>query len=822
MNPDNLASSFPWSLYIRSFFYSSLNIIIYLLIALFIMGFSQGYVIPLDLYIYDNVIALIYNIFTFHFLIYFLGLIMSLYPTYIFDFFSKNLSNKYYTSTCCGLMYFDFPKNDNKQEKPLVKNTKSIYFIEGAVRKFLGMLVFIIWSWLIVFVYYTHQIDKPIKIFVIVLNAVFTLVGIFTFWYYTYRVNKNQNIYDKAIKFAEGYYKKYLVIFLGILILFCALILFYNWHIITVIVQLIICLLLSIHLSIYRNFRSCFEPIKKITAFLNLQRKLGFIVLAFILAINFCTDLAEQTNPINIVLASLIAFYTVIIILFKVYLFLKNKNKSDEINYIPFIFKSKIKLNQYSIGLLCAFLFVILNIRMGSDLHKLKLIDSKDNKISLEEFYLKFKSVQDSTSQAPILYAAYGGGLKAHYWNYLILDELYNDSNFENVLAMSGVSGGGMGIGNYTAMNYFEFTSKDKATTMAKVKSSNILGIELSWLFGYDLLREYWLSLIKLGSDRSYRSMQYYSNLLDPSSELVGNTSMYDVYAKLFRDSSYYPNLIINSTSTSDKYGVVSAISNDAMFPGASNLLDINIDGQSKTLNYFESLSTCNRFPIISPAAKVPTKGNFVDGGYFENSGIMSLISFRNALVDLEKANYKDQEPVVKKKLRLVSVRNSKLNYFQSLLSKSDLINYDLLYDNCSKKSANDSELSSIIKGISNLDRMPNYIKSNLTENHTEDFTFIDIDLPYYIKDNEIEDLIGCTLDSATCRKIRAITKKSNDDIEKILKSDTWPNYKVKDWGIVDPPTARILSKPVEIYMEAMMGHPNVQKNLKKVIDRKE
>jgi len=97
----------------KSLLCSNLNLIIYLIIATFVLGFAQGFVIPVDLYMCSEDHSHILNIFLFHFLLYFLALIMSLYPTYIFAILFEKTQGKYYNSKCCGLIYYGFPGNDD-------------------------------------------------------------------------------------------------------------------------------------------------------------------------------------------------------------------------------------------------------------------------------------------------------------------------------------------------------------------------------------------------------------------------------------------------------------------------------------------------------------------------------------------------------------------------------------------------------------------------------------------------------------------------------------------------------------------------------------
>lgn len=809
---------------------SFLSIIIYLIIALVIAGFAQGNVIPLDIYIGESAIQTVVNLSIFHFLLYFLAMIMSLYPTYIYVLFFENLNEFFFASERWGLIYYSRKTTNDKYE------INPLRFIEGAVRKLLAVGLFIFWSWLIVYVYCVHQIETTKVYPIIIFNIFCTFFYLYMFWFFTVRVKskmyfRNNNTKGKINKHSENqlnkllttyesrakiYYKYYVLFFLTLLFLLCLIAACFEWSSIVIITQLGTCLLISIHLIIYRTFRKLSLVISNIGNYLSLHRWFGLAVLSFLICVNLSIDIAEYINPINIILAGLITFYTLAILLIKIYLFLRCKNTNGQHNYIPF-FGLKIKLRTYLIIVTTLVSFCLFNSINGNKLHQLLLVDNNTtDHVTLESFYKKYAGFRSTKS--PILYAAYGGGLKAHYWNFMILDELNNYNTFNDIIAMSGLSGGGMGIGNYLASEYqiAKGIKIDKTKVINTVKKSNILSIELAWLFGLDLIRNMIPNSTFFGLDRSHRSMEYYGDILG-SHALVDDLSFQHVYKSVY-DIKYYPNIIINSTSTRDKYGVISAIIADDVFPGAINLLNINQNGQDKTLTYFEALSTCNRFPLISPAANVPTKGYFVDGGYFENSGVLSLISFKKAIdiiskpIDslYQKSNPADSTftPFYKRKIKLVSVRNGKLNYLQSLIEHRK-INITETFPVM--------EMKSIITGISDLERMPNYIRSQLELYHKDEFEMIYIDLPYYIDTAKIDKYFGGKLELTIHNEICMLVQQSNNEIIHILKSEKWHAYKYSYWGIVNPPTARILSKPVELYMEAMMEHPNVRKQIGKI-----
>ncbi len=790
---------------------SSLNLVILAIIILFITKFSQGFVIPLDLYMKTNPSAFVFNIVTFHFLLSFLALIMTLYPTYIFAFLFERGKAKSYNSKNFGLIYYKYSE-PNSDEDPELSKTESY------IRKISGLVLFMIWIGLIAYVYNKHQID-PANSYLLYGLSVSLSILLLTFFVHLQKIKKgdNKQKLDWWANFANISFKWYIPYFILANAILCFIAWTFEWNLVTVIFQLVICFLLGAHLVIVRTFRKKIEWIENIVSYLGMHRVLGIVTLLFIIAININSSLAEKTNAINIILASLIAFYTIITLIFKMYLFLKYRNTDGNKNYIPLSF-FKLKIKGYRTLLLITFFYFLWNSNRPNNLHQLSLLPKeKIEQKTIEEFCKDFQSSRDIDKDA-IYYAAYGGGLKAHYWNFQILEYLDAQKAFNNIVAMSGVSGGGMGIGNFTAVKYLDYNTQEAQTLISKIKSSNILGIELSWLLGYDFLRYMLPFKSGIGKGRSHRSTNFYTENLK-ATELNNSITFTEVYNKLSQNK-HYPNIIINSTATTDKYGIVSAINHQNIFPASLNLIDVG----DKTLNYFEAITTCNRFPVISPAAYIPSKGYFLDGGYFENSGIMSLSSFQRSI---EKAEQEIMEldsnyiSFSNQPSKLVTVSNTKLNYLQFLLRKSGL-DYTQICDQQLQNASNQTEISAIFNGAIQLDRMPNYIRARADNNQH----LIDIALPYYIhisnnqwgKNDDLEELFGGNLKKEIRLIIESIVRESNDLIIKTLQTNA-PEYKIESWGIIDPPTARILSRPVEIYMKAMMHHPYVKEQLESVIN---
>lgn len=809
------------------------NLIVYAILILLLIGFEQGSILLVDMYTEEDLFTLSLNVGLFHLLIYFLALIMSFYPFYIFislfvmgSYSRKDREIKWKMKN--GLILFEdvIPDDDNNgtasinpydDGKKLI--SYKLEFLESNVRKFLGVALFIIWAGLLVRAYQRYQIHPNYHWWIYLIYGSMVIFFLYMFWWITVDLKRRlknagekYKLYHSRINNIYNYQRPF---FLFLIFAFIIILDKFGWSLMTIGFQVVICLFLALYLTLYRTTRKMLKDRMNEIDFINSIRILGLIVLLFIIGLNFSKDFAAMVNPINVILAGLIVIFTFFTFLIKLILFFRDN---------PKILFWKLSFSKTAFYLLFGLftIFFLINLIKGNDLHKLQKV-SKHSSVDIIEFYEAYTNDCQDSSKVPILYAAYGGGLKAHYWNYLILDTLYENGCFHDLLAMSGVSGGGMGIGNFSAMKYFSLDSVNRVEAIDNVKSANILSLELSYFLGADFVREYLPNWLYWGMDRSHRSMTFYNENLNNIAASASNDSNYvyrdlvndisfdSTYTALFKES-YYPNIIINSTASVDKSGIVSAIRTDSMFPGTINLLDYALDS-TVSLSFFEAASTCNRFPFISPAAHIPSKGHFVDGGYYENSGVMSLISFKKGLEEIEKTIIDStQISIFKNRTKLFSVRNDKANYLQSILYRL-VDTFDLSIE--MNKVDDHTEVGAVLSSIFNLERTPTYLREYLKKYYKDEFDFYFIDLPFYIELDELNDLLGGEINTKMKKALIEEINKSNDDIKRLLNDQDNSKYDLANLGIINPPTARLLSKPVESYMKAMMQHPNVLQQLK-------
>ena len=234
----------------------------------------------------------------------------------------------------------------------------------------------------------------------------------------------------------------------------------------------------------------------------------------------------------------------------------------------------------------------------------------------------------------------YGGGMKANAWTMTVLNALdANNTLYNKTACLSGASGGTIGLINYSVIKH-EIDSKElQEKAIQKIGTENILSMDLTHVFGRDWLNHILVPSKSLqGKDRSTGAMKVYAKYSNLA--YYQDSDSYKFDEKKFDSTSYrqywhemysgrgkrFPILISNTTDISGRQGMAVSIKsndktvNDILYAGACDILDL--DG--KTLSFYNAASTTNRFPLISPAATIKGKGQFNDGGIYENSGLLS------------------------------------------------------------------------------------------------------------------------------------------------------------------------------------------------------
>jgi len=542
----------------------------------------------------------------------------------------------------------------------------------------------------------------------------------------------------------------------------------------------------------FKNFRDELKYIKQLwpisllgqhLTYIKFNSALGFLALCIFLLSQFTTFI----HPLVILISFLHLVYGLFIVILKhrFYYISKSGMRKHKFARIVFLYFTPIAL-----PVLIA--LTIFAGTWGNDLHLLQGTN-KEESMELQSFKSQFYTHIDSleVSDSTLYFiASYGGGLKANAWNLMVLDSL---SNFEgqNILkqtvAMSGVSGGALGQHFHTSLERQGKSSLEKNEIIRRIAQANMLSLDIAWLLGYDFIRERLPFKSFSHPDRAMKAMETYAQILQDSSMILEGYQSY--WSALFEEK-YYPIQITNAAGINQRRGIACSVElNDfsQVFPNSDNLCDLPRD---RTLTFAEALSTSHRFPILSPAAKVQSKGHYVDGGYFENSGMMSLLDL---FVYLNQdtawtSNFKGWT------MAFVQIRNDKKAYLRSKLNINKVEITEVEERN---------ELYSIIDAFNSTRHLPMYIEERMESFPFKHITFSAIDLPYYLNNDQVENILKAQeIAPASQIRIDSIILKANLEIR-----DALSNHPNPDWGTIEPPLGRFLSQPAVEYMKTIIKY---------------
>jgi len=518
-------------------------------------------------------------------------------------------------------------------------------------------------------------------------------------------------------------------------------------------------------------------------------------------------EIVEAINPIIIFLLITISIYAFIVHYIKIHLYNRAQNSFREKKMRPYLVLSMIPLS-----------FVFAALSKGLH-HQIPQVEVEEPYYLDVDSYLQ--TYDDSRNKRDMgirdnshfVICASGGGLRANYWTLLLLNELNpgNNSDINNrTVCYSGVSGGGIGLANYISLLRNQSLFNDpfqRNSAIDMVADVSVLSRQLFYLFVNDYVRE-WFGRVKgvamyVGSDRSVNAFRQYSEIFDKTHSDFKNKSFYDYWTE---SSEAYPGhlpaLVLSATSTSNNVGIVQPLCGDSISVTYRNLVS-TYDTISPT--YYGIVSTTNRFPFLDPAAYVKNRGHYLDGGYFDNSGILASNYFINFVLN-------DENPVLKGKYTYLLFDSDKRATIAELLNQLDINRGGMLIDGSSRN----IEVGDIVTSAADTYLIPSQTIEFIEKRKVS--KIVRINLPARISESDIRDYLkGEFTDVKIKKQLETLVTRNNNTIDSILINN--PEYKYDKWGIVEPALSRSMSKPAKIYMKSMLNHPTVRKQITAILN---
>lgn len=276
------------------------------------------------------------------------------------------------------------------------------------------------------------------------------------------------------------------------------------------------------------------------------------------------------------------------------------------------------------------------------------------NQIDLEKEKINTNQKKDY----PVVFiCAEGGALRTGAYTSLFLTSLSAKLEKEhhidlrkNIFAMSGVSGGAVGLGLYNALT-FENNVRIPAASSVELSKRFFLHDTLSPIIGKMLFGDFLNLFLPVHIELFDRAIALEKSW-EESYRLLFDKEHENRFARNFipkKMQSNQPLFIINTTEV--ETGLQCWISNltpDSLaFKEQRDLLSKKIKG----LNYSAAINFSTRFPLFSPAAKIDGlngKGrlHYLDGGYVENTGSASMLEILQ-LLKSKSSHFNQITPIV-------------------------------------------------------------------------------------------------------------------------------------------------------------------------------
>ncbi len=278
-----------------------------------------------------------------------------------------------------------------------------------------------------------------------------------------------------------------------------------------------------------------------------------------------------------------------------------------------------------------------------------------------------------------------------------------------------------------------------------------------------------------------------------------------EFWAKLYQENeNRYPAILINSKSTSFYAGFTSPFYDLNELGSAIDIVHLKEkcdDGyEIKAPSFYDAVSPTNRFPVVSPAAKLDGKGYFVDGGYYENSGLLTTRNFLDSLfTDVSECDS------VLHRIKNIVIHNGKNAYIRHLWDTELKDKFEVDYGSVLTKLNESAEFSSILGAVSDTEGLPYALELEFRRNKN----LYPIYLPHEVSLTDVKELFRGNIINEIA--LDEYLRRHNKELRDALRHNDG-KYDLEKWGVVEPPLSRLLSEPGYEYQRSMLlFHPRVR-----------
>ena len=567
---------------------------------------------------------------------------------------------------------------------------------------------------------------------------------------------------------------------------------------------------LRVFIKLISFFENSFNYLKLFISFF-------FIALAFIIYWNIATwggyDLGA--NVIPILLAYLLAYYWIIANIGKYFFVAKRTNVTDEkgIEKGDRKYSHTLTYRLSFVAISLVFILAISSFLFAEQrTHEIEMVSKDSNNESLVDEDEFIKDIKNIEGDYVFFVSSYGGGLKANAWTLNVLQKIQEETDYQflnKTISLSGASGGSLGLAVYTGLYAVDGKNPQKTRKKIDIISlDNYASGDLAFTLGLDFYRKVWPLTYGLGlQDRSYYSMIKYQNHIEDKqrSSFLDTISYRAYWAKAYRkeDNRYFPSLIMNTAGIGGNRGILWSIKDNGsfhnIFPNTDNLSDLN---NGKTLPYYQAVSMTNRFPGLSPAAKIKGYGHYMDAGVIDNSGLLGNLDVYNYLKTKDSLFYC-------KKVVFVDIINSKSLYLDHILK--NFIKQEA-FDIHTKDEAEKDNIAVNLATALKYDKIPRYLGDFFENWESKPFSLTDslegkvlyrpVYLPHKISLKDVEQHLTGKYKKPQRAKIEKFFNTYNDKILSRTGTDTTQFF--QKWNYYEPTLSRHMDSISYSYMKLM------------------
>lgn len=534
-------------------------------------------------------------------------------------------------------------------------------------------------------------------------------------------------------------------------------------------------------------------------------------------------SVGDLPNGTPILLAFFYAYYFIIAAIGKFFFAYrkireqqKQKNKASEGHSLRF------KL--LCVSLFTFLLFFIIGMFTETHTHELDLVDrDSSNDITQKEFLTSVRNIDGNNL---FFIASHGGGLKSNAWTLHVLEKLHKETEgklMDRTVALSGASGGSLGLALYTGLSK-EFSGnlnsdmKLLKTRIDNISEGNYTSSDLTFTFGLDSFRKLWLLNKEYRlQDRPYYAMMKYQNYVEDTTLMrLSKQPFRSFWKDVYKKHGYFPSLIMNTASTTGRRGVlwsVKANKFDSIFHFSEDLAELeayNGDENNtlpKTLSYYEAVSTTNRFPVFSPAAKIPGYGHYIDAGAIDNSGMLGCLDLYLFMQSQDNFTFFQNKKVI-----FIEIINSKTLYLDDLLKRIEK-------DRIEKDENETDNIIADLQTALNLDKIPGYV-SDFVDGYSQ-IELIKIFMPHKVTIGDVENYLNGSIKNKVQRA--ELNKKlivHNNYLDSITEAGNGAADRdkfFKKWRTYEPTLSRHLSESSLQFIEDVLDHKDITQRIEKI-----